>query len=272
MSVTAVGPALGIDGPLPVAPPYSLLSTPGVLAGTREWLNGVNVWGYPCGTPDTWEPCSEGTFREKSAESEWNVPRFDSFAAQFPFECSTISGAEEFARRAEAVIEATISFAVEEALAQGVDGSSNPFFGDGELDAVAAGAAVTPAVGLSYLENAIGATGRAGMIHATPAVVAAWGFDKLATNGAIRTTNGTLVVSGGGYIGADPVSESTPAAGQDWAFATGPVRVFVEDAVKTTLIEYVDRATNLATYRAEKYVVAMWDTCLQSAALIDWSP
>lgn len=272
MSITAVGPALGIDGPLPVAPPYSLLSVPGVLTGTSEWLNGVNIWGYPCGTPETWEPCSGGTFREKSADSDWNIPRFDSFAAYFPFECSTISGAEEFSRRAEAVVDATISFAVEEALSQGVVGSVNSFFGDGELDAVASGAAVTPAVGLSYLENAIGATGRVGMIHATPAVVAAWGFDKLETGGALQTPNGTVVVSGGGYIGTDPVDESTPAAGQDWIFATGPVRVFTEDAVKTTLVEYVDRANNLATYRAEKYVVAMWDTCLQAGALIDWTP
>lgn len=270
MSVTAVGPALGINGPLPVAPPYSLLKAPGVLAGTREWLNGVSVWGYPCDTPELWEPCSSGTFRVKSDESEWNVPRFDSFAAYHPFMCSTISGAEAFAERAEAVIDATISHAVEQALSQGVDGSTNAFFGDTNLTALASAAAVTPDEGLSYLENAIGATGRMGLIHADPAVVSAWGFDKLETGGVLRTANGTPVVSGGGYIGADPVSESTAAAGQSWVFATGPVQVYVEDAARTELMEYVDQSNNLATYRAEKYALAMWDTCLQVAVLIDW--
>lgn len=269
MSITAVGPALGINGPLPVAPPYSLLKVPGVLAGTSEWLNGVSVWGYPCDTPELWEPCSSGTFRVKSDESDWNLPRFDSFAAYHPFMCSTISGTDEFAARAEAVIDATISHAVERALSQGVDGSTNAFFGDTNLD-VLGGGAVTPAEGLSYLENAIGATGRMGLIHSDPAVVAAWGFDKLETNGVLRTANGTPVVSGGGYIGADPVAEASPTGGQSWVFATGPVQVYVEDAPRTTLMEYVDRATNLATYRAEKYAIAMWDTCLQVAVLIDW--
>ena len=50
---TAVGPALNLDGPLPVAPEYSLLKTLDALGylrvGDREF-NGVNVWGYPVET------------------------------------------------------------------------------------------------------------------------------------------------------------------------------------------------------------------------------
>lgn len=196
----AVGPARNLDGPLPVAPEYRLLSVPGVLeAGDSEWLNGVNIWGYPCDTPSLWEPCSEGTFRTKADDSTSPQPRFDSFVAYLPISCSTISGdPQEFARRAEAVLDATLSFAVEEALSQGVVGSSNPFFGDTNLTQLGGGT-LTAQVGINYLENAIGATGRGGMIHATPGTISAWNFSNLLTEGEVlRTANGTPVVSGGG--------------------------------------------------------------------------
>lgn len=272
----AVGPARNLDGPLPpVAPEYRLLSVPGVLVeGDLDWLNGVNVWGYPVETPSLWEPCSEGTFRTKSDESSWDQPRFDSFVAYLPITCSTISGdPEEFARRAEAVLDATISFAVEQALAQGVVGSTNPFFGDTNLTQLGGGA-VSAQAGLNYLENAIGATGRGGMLHATPGIVSAWNLVNLETNGVLRTTNGTPVASGGGYINTDPagLAGSDPSVGQEWAFATGPVKVYVAEAPNLEVSEYVDRSDNVITYRAEKFVLAMWDTSLQSGVLIDWTP
>src|SRR6187455_234677 len=133
---TAVGPALNLDGPLPVEPEYSLLNTLRALSRAVEGprplsivesndrvFNGVNVWGYPIDTPSLWEPCLSGTFRVKDDESDWDQPRFDGLIAYFPIQCSTItSSPEEFARRAEAALEAKLSFAVEEALAKGVSG------------------------------------------------------------------------------------------------------------------------------------------------------
>ena len=61
-----------------------------------------------------------------------------------------------FARRAELVLEATLSHGIEEALAAGVALSNNPFLGDNSLTALAGGAAVSPRIGLAYLDNAIG--------------------------------------------------------------------------------------------------------------------
>lgn len=280
MSITAVGPAASIDGPLPVAPPYSLLSIPGVLlvdGDAGRWLNGVNLWGYPTETPATWEPCSTGTFRTKDEGGEVPVPRFDPFAFYTSVTCTAASIASDwrgFANRAEIALRATQSFAVEEALSQGVELSTNPFFGDANLDILAGGAAQTPEVGLRYLEDAIGATGRGGIIHATPAVVAAWEFEALETGATLVTPNGTPVASGGGYIGADPVLGASPAAGQAWAFATGPVHVrlsevqMVGDDINGTL----DTSNNDVTFRAEKYALAVWDTALQAGVLIDWTP
>src|SRR6187455_577746 len=150
---TAVGPALNLDGPLPVEPEYSLLNTLRALSQAAEGprplsivesndrvFNGVNLWGYPVDTPSLWEPCSAGTYRDKESESDWDQPRFDGLIAYFPITCSTITASPEtFARRVEAALDAKLSFAVEEALAKGVTGSTNPFLADTNLTQLGGG-------------------------------------------------------------------------------------------------------------------------------------
>ena len=129
-----------LDGPLPVAPPQSLLNTPGVVqesvgldGGTVEIdrvLGGANVWFYPTGCSELWEPCSDGTFRVKGDESTLLTGRFDSFVV---YKSDHLLGVrdgrrrlEDLARRARAVLNATMSAGVERALAEGVAGSSQP--------------------------------------------------------------------------------------------------------------------------------------------------
>lgn len=272
---TAVGPALGIDGPLPRRPRHSLLETAGVVVteeATRV-LNGVNVYGYPTDCPWLWEPCSDGTFRLKPDDSEQLLPRFDSFVVGQTVTCSAIGmgDPQDFAARANAVLNATLSAGVEKALANGVTGSSNPFFGDADVDVLNGGTAVSPRVGISFLEEAIGETCRAGMIHATPAVVAGLLAPLGATNSELTTGNDTPVVSGMGYQDIDTPFLASPAAKQDWVFATGPVEVHLGPLVTTTIKETLDRAQNDVTFRAERYAVAVWDTALQAAVLVDWS-
>jgi hypothetical protein len=179
VSVTAVGVARDVDGPLPEPPLYRLLSVPGVLKSDDlggRWQGGINVYGYPEGTPVAWEPCSAGTFRVKEEGGAFSTPRFDAVGLYQAITCSSISfgsGWREFASRAETVLEATLSHGVEMVLAEGADGSSNPFLGDASVDIIGGGT-VTPLTGLAWLEDAIAATGRRGMIHADPAVVATW--------------------------------------------------------------------------------------------------
>ena len=290
---TAVGPALNIDGPLPGAPEYCLLNTLRALSSNPDEadpqlllvenndrvFNGVNVWGYPVETPHLWEPCSTGTYRNKEDESTWDQPRFDGLIAYFPISCSTITAAPEvFAQRAEIALNASLSFAVEEALAKGVTGSTNPFLGDTNLTQLGGGP-VTAQVGLNYLENAIGESGNDGMIIATPGTISAWNFVNLITDAAndegyIETANGTPVVSAAGIINTDPVGKtgSTPTTGVEWAFATGPIRVYLGRFEPPTVPEYIDRENNIITYRAERAILPLWDTSLQSGVLIDWTP
>jgi hypothetical protein len=275
---TAVGPALDLDGPLPVAPRHSLLETEGVVVdrdATRV-LNGVNILGYPTGCPSTWEPCSDGTFRTKSSDNEWPQPRFDGFVVYQGIECSTISfggDPEDLFRRAERLLNATLSAGVERGLAEGVVSSSNPFFGDENVDDLTSGTAVSPGIALSYLEEAIGTTCRAGMIHATPAVIAALQAFPLGReeDQRLETANGTPVVSGMGYQDVDTPWLAAPGTTEDWTFATGPVNVHLGPVVVTTPKQSIARDTNVITFFAERYVLAVWDTALQAAVLVDWS-
>ena len=282
---TGVGIALGIDGPLPVAPPQSLLNTPGVLVNADEFdsrvFGGVNAWMYPTGCAELWEPCLDGTFRVKDDTSTMLTQRFDSFVVYKPVTCSTFGfggdTVNELAERASATLRATLSAGVERALAEGVDSSSNPFFGDANVNIMNSGTAVTARVGVSFLEQAIGATCRLGMIHMTPASVAALPA-PLREGDSLATANGTLIASGMGYQGVDTAALGTPGATQDWAFATGGVKVYLGPARMTTPKESIDREINEVTFRAEMYVLAVWDgvdpegdELAASAVLVDWA-
>lgn len=268
-----------VDAATPQAPLHNLLSVPGVLLEGGRWEGGVNVWGYVDALPLTWDACTSGTFRDKDDGSENTRPTesFDSFAIYIAEQCTTISVAGDlqgFAARTRAVLEASQSFAVEQALAQGVDGTSNKYLGDGDLVSLAQN--VSAKVGLSWLENAIGATGRRGMIHITPAVAIAAGvaLDSLDDPRTVLfTPSGNVIVIGAGYIGTDPDDETSPSSGKDWIFATGPVQVRLSDVLSgpEELPGLVDHELNDVVYRAEKLANVSWDGSLQVGVLVDWT-
>jgi hypothetical protein len=240
-------------------------------------LNGVNVWAYPTGCSSLWEPCLDGTFRIKDDESEQPTNRFDAMVVYKAVTCSSIGfnndTAGELFDRAQAVLDATASAAVEKMLAEGMSDSSNPFFGDGDVDDLTGATAVSPGVGLSMLEEAIGETCRQGMLHFTPAIVSALQAFPVGDAGDTRliTANGTPVVSGMGYQDVDTAALSTPGTTEDWAFATGPVKVYLGPVKLDQVKENIDQSTNVLTFRAEMYVLALWDKTLQAAALVDWA-
>lgn len=276
MSVIAVGPALDIDGPLPVAPPHSLLNTPGVVKGrdATRVLNGVNVDGYPTGCASLWEPCSSGTFRIKEEESEIPRPRFDSFVVYKPVMCASIGvgNIRSLSDRIETVLDAVVSAGVESAIAGGIEQSNNPFIGDGNVNVLSA-TPVSARTGVAMLENAIGRTCRQGMILATPASIIALDPFPLDPETPIVTGNGTPIVSADGLIDLDTPNLPAVAAGstQDWMLASGPIRVYLGPIEARDIEESVDRSDNTLIFRAERYVVAYWDTALQAAVKVDWS-
>jgi hypothetical protein len=296
MSTITFGPPVVLDGPLPSPPPYSLLNVPGVLQEQGDdrlqesvrqalegdrWTNGVALWGFPDGLPETWDPCGSGTFATKSDASSWETPDFAAFTAYIPVQCSSFSLARDpagFGRRAEIALDARISYAVEAALSKGVPMLANPYLADSNpnREILAAGAAVSPNVGLAYLEEAIGQTAIVGMIHTPPGPASRWFSNRASPpedepKRALFTSLGTPVAVGGGYAGAQPSGEAAPGDGEAWVFATGPVRAYVADEPQFNIKEVLDRADNDVVFRAEKYTLVEWDTSLQAAVLIDWT-
>lgn len=274
MSLT-FGPPVTLNGPLPLAPPHSLINTPGVLitGEVDRWLNGVNVYPYPSALPGLWDPCSAGTTRTKAEGEGEPLPMFASFVVYLPISCTAMSigDPEEFAGRAEIAMRAVESYAVEKQLVSGDGVATNPYLEDAAVTILASGAAVSPAAALSYLEDAIGATAKQGMIHATPSVVSQW-FDQTRDDSPLVTVNGTRVAAGDGYIGSRPTGGSAAAAGQSWAYATGPVEVRHSNVLMPDISEVLDRTNNDVTFRAERYALVEWDTVLQAAVLVDWTP
>ena len=185
------------------------------------------------------------------------------------------AGSGGFVRPGRIVFDATLSAAVESALATGVDQSSNPFFGDANVDDVTSGTAVPAYVALSLLEEAIGETCRQGMIHITPAFWRRPGGNRStwlppATWGRCCRSTAPLLCRHGLPEHRHPVS-GDPGHTEDWAFATGPPRVYYGAVRIDKLCGGVEVDTNIITFRAERYVFALWDATLQAAALMDWA-
>lgn len=282
MSSLEVAGRIPILGPAPRERIHSLLTVPGVLVDGLEerWESGIVYVTFPDVVPGYWEGCSTGTFRTKAEHDPEDIPEgaFTSFIIYVPIECSSLGmgSFEELTERAAAVLRASQAFAIERALAQGVVGLDNPFLGDANLDVLAGGTAVSAGVGLSYLDEYIGASGRQGLIHITPAVADATAAIPTGDEGAlgpVYTAAGTPVAIGAGYQDTEPEGEAAPGDTEDWIFATGPVEVRVQEVVDVpeSIASALDRAMNDVAIIAEKVAIVSWDTALQGGVLVDWT-
>jgi hypothetical protein len=284
VSVQTLGPPVSLDGPLPVIRPYRLIDTATVIDDLDpHWRAGAQIWPYPADLPELWVFCPEGTAQPQfKAEGEgWDIPIFNAFQVYLPITCSSLSIGDdwaEYVRRATVAFNAKESHGVEKAFSQGLGAiSTQPYLADANAVVLNAGAATNQVRALNYLERAIGETGEGGVIHATPDVVSAWestGFtlDRVGTK-LVTRGNGTPVVSGTGYLGAQPVGHTAPGTHTAWAFATGPVQLRRGDLdiVPGDISQALDRANNVVTYRAERDELVTWDQVLQAAVLVDWT-
>jgi hypothetical protein len=290
---STTAPFFVVDGPLPVPPRYRLLDVATIIEeADPHWQAGVRVWSYPSDVATSWDPCSTGTFRTKAVGGAIALPTFGAFAVYITETCTARSiftamlpgesdqeyqarMQDRFVARAAKVFDAVESQAVEIEFAKAHAVNANPAALDGNCVVLAGGAAQPPKVGLSYLANALGATGRDGIIHATPAIVTAWGQFRSyrGADNLLYTVEGTPIAEGTGYIGLAPGGRAAPSAGQDWAFVTGPVDVRRSEMIiyPGNLYQALDRGQNTVEYRAERVYVVDWDTVLQSAVLIDWT-
>lgn len=270
-----------LNGPLPQRRPFDLLSEaqfPEHSQWGEHWQAGVQVYPYPTDLPGVHAPCAGGgSYGTKADGDAPPLPQFGGFTAYLPITCTArgMGQWDAYMRRAEIAFEAKVSYAVELELMFDAAGVGNPHLASGDADNLSA-AAVKASEGLALLENAIaGDTAVVGLIHADPATVTAWSREFLVFHegGRLRTTNGTPVVAGAGYVGAHPSNKPVPGATQAWAFATGPVQVLQTGiyGIPEVVEEAVDREFNVVTFLAEENIVVDWDTAFLAEVLIDRS-
>lgn len=294
MSTIYPGPSFVLDGPKPVPPPFRLIDTVELREiADRHWRNGATIWSYPPDLPHGWNPCSTGTDRVKADGGSIPLPEFGAFVAYLAETCTAafvVAGSHDnaeiqarYVERATASFLATESFVAEDELMNGTSFPLNPYITDGDLD-ILDGSGLRADVALGLLEDAIGLTGRAGLVHVTPKVAIAlssnyaveiYGGSPGSVGAGLWTKRGTRVVVGDGYIGAIPDGQGTILAdGTAWMFATGPVQVLRgENVVITTgsIAEAfsISPNTNEITYRVERDYLVDWDTALQAGVLVD---
>jgi len=282
--MSGYGPWLPVDGPAPQPPRYGLLSAATIITGEDErWANGVEVWPFPPDSVLGHDPCGAGgSSLVKSTGGSVSKPQFAAFTAYLAATCNArgIATNDDFRARAVAAFTAVEGAAAERQLASGTYvASPNRFLTDLNLTSPSGGvlslASTSPENALEQLENAIGSTQRAGVIHADPATVVAWDAKYLLADppstGPRYTKRGTPVAIGDGYIGAHPIGHSAPATCEGWAFATGPIAVrrSVDVTVYGDLTQNLDRVNNVITFRAERDLVVYWDGVLQAGVLVD---
>ena len=280
MSQVGYGPPVRLDGPLPQKRSFTLLDVATIVPELDEhWLNGARILPYPGDTGHVHDPCATGSPATKNAGTLPESPHFGAFTGYLPVTCTSFSvGADAawFKARAFAAFAAIESTIAERVFAtgEGLD-ALQPHLTDSNLTQLNAGAATGAMLALEDLDDAIAATGRAGVIHATPSVVDAWDSGGgLERRGNLRVTaNDTPVVSGAGYLGFFPDGGSAPSSRRAWAFATGPVQARRTDIFITpdNYAQALDRAVNSVEFFAERSMLIDWDAVLQAGVLVDRS-
>lgn len=267
----AAGNTVQLSAPLPAPRKYTLLDTAqSVTPANDRWLGGGWSEGYPPGPASTHDPCSSGTDRIKTEAGVIASEIVGAFTVYLFGKCAAQSIGPDptfWTDRLRLAFEAIEATAVERVLASS-DGHATspvlpfgPYLANENMKVLASAAAQNPVEGLALLENEIARVG-SGFIHATPAVVTDWFANSLLfRQGAILYTGlGTPVVVGAGYIGVVPVGESV-GAGQEWAFASGPLAITrsVDPILNPTRYsEAIDRSLNDVTYAIERNYLINW--------------
>jgi len=274
------GPHAVVNGPVPQAPRVGLLRAATIVPTDDDyWINGIQVWPYPSGeSVGSFDPCGTGSpAPSKGAGEAPDTAEFWTQTIYAPMSCTarSLHDQDDYVNRATAVLIANEGAQVEDQFWSGSAQPLSPHLTDANATVLNAGAVTDVFNGLALLEEAIAATGRAGMIHAPWPLVSVWSanYQVFREGNQIVTITGTIVVPGAGYDGSGPAGETQPTGTESWAFATGLVEIRRSDpfVIPSQISQAITMSPNRndITYRAERYVVADWDRELQAGVLID---
>lgn len=259
--------------------------------GDIRWLNGVDVYPYPAGQGQLYEPCNSNAETAGPGEKDFGTdlehPQFSATTLYIAETCASSKVWDQGAFKARAVVALTAvqSAALARQLMFGEADPLSPHLSDANSNCIfpTGDTATSAANALALLEKQIGLSERFGIIHCSPQFATALRERFTVDNkgGVIRTINGNVVIPDAGYAaGSTPHGHGAPTGTQEWVYATGPVDIRLSEifVVPDTVEQALDRGTpdsattgrpNRITYRAERYALATWDTELQVAVLAD---
>ena len=230
----------------------------------------VSGWGL-C------ESTSSATFHDSTAGERYT--RVNPFAVVVEDGCDSTIGmatmAEERESRLLRLLDIASVKAAETELWNGavttdlesVAADRNRYLSDGNVTAVASGAALTPLRALAVLESALDACGlgNQGVIHMPRGLATFLGGNLERDGDNLYTMGGTLVVAGSGY--------TVVSATQAKMYGTGPVTMHLgaPTMVTANVADYADTEKNTLVLRAERPVAVTWDGCCQLSALADYT-
>lgn len=256
-------------------------------AGQERWLNGAEVYPFPPDHGDLFDTCSPGTATSgvKGVGAELNHPQFSAVTGYLAEHCKSykVWDQDQFKARGVTAYRAIESSLLGRVLMRGEGVPLNPHLADGN-GTFPNGNTVTSAVNaLAILENEIAASGKLGLIHASPGFVTTLAGRFVVDNktGVVRTINGNVIIPDPGYAaGSTPVGRPAPTGTQEWIYATGAIDIRRSEifTLPETAAEALDRGTpdsattgrpNTYIYRVERYYLIDWDTEVQAAVLAD---
>lgn len=261
-----------------------------------RWGNGVKWRPYTDGgVGGAYDPCNATAM---SPGTLLGVQTGDVFAIWEAESCSAM-GEERFIamERAKTLLEATTSKKIAAELWRGTisqaAGWSNRRLNNptaaGNLGQINGAAAVNRVAAFAALEQALGeqGSGAQGYIHCTRRTASFWVSDHLIRRVGNRLVSelGTVIIADAGYDGSASNGSFTTNGTTNWAFATGPIRVFVSDIevqgggqvnivpdISTSggpIGETLVRTTDLITVRAYRYALAVFDASTHVGVLVD---
>jgi hypothetical protein len=270
--------------------------------GDERWLNGVALYPFPLDKAKTHDPCAVASpLISKEQGEAVPIPEFGAYTVYLPIRCTAggIGDHAAFKARAVEAIEVVQGVAVANELATGSRILNNPHLADGNGTFPNGETATDVANAFSLLEAQIAVSGRLGLIHCSPSVAIAGSARGILREplqgGMLKTINGTPVIPDAGYSGwaSDPDDETalvyddsyTPSghadpadATEEWIYASGPIEIRRSEVFTNpdTPAEALDRGLgatggnpNEVEYFAERHYLAVWDTVVQSAVLVD---
>lgn len=279
-----------VRAPVVTPLPYGLLSvvqTPTDDPDKRHWRNGIQFQGDPCDDAQTTQdPCPSPSagFVKPATANGLPARGAQSFTVYAALPCNPIGYWPEaeariiahFTQGEERAVSRTFWTGTIDAPVTGVTyphlaANTNVF--SGGMSPVqlqtAASVVVTGVVdiveGIGLLESALAnCFGGVGVIHAPRAAFAHMAANKIiyTRGGTAYTLADTPVAFGPGYSGTSPAG-ATPATGNVWLYATGPVMMRRDPDIRitSTPTQALDRSVDTLTMFAERTYNLAWNCC-----------